>query len=32
LPGGACLLLYIWLLANAFSVGIQVDACVRERA
>jgi membrane protein len=26
------LLLYVWLLANAFLVGIQVDACVRERA
>ena len=26
------LLLYIWLLANAFLVGIQLDACIRERA
>jgi len=26
------LLLYVWLLANAFLVGIQLDACVRERA
>jgi membrane protein len=26
------LLLYIWLLANAFLVGIQVDESVRERA
>jgi membrane protein len=26
------LLLYLWLLAHAFLVGIQVDACVRERA
>ena len=26
------LLVYIWLLANAFLVGIQVDACIRERA
>ena len=26
------LLIYIWLLANAFLVGIQLDACVRERA
>jgi membrane protein len=26
------LLLYLWLSANAFLVGIQVDACVRERA
>jgi membrane protein len=25
------LLLYVWLLANAFLVGIQLDACVRER-
>lgn len=25
------LLLYLWLSANAFLVGIQVDACVRER-
>ena len=25
------LLVYIWLLANAFLVGIQVDACIRER-
>jgi membrane protein len=25
------LLLYLWLLANAFLVGIQLDACVRER-
>jgi membrane protein len=24
------LLLYVWLSANAFLVGIQVDACVRE--
>src|SRR5215216_2134316 len=26
------LLLYVWLSANAFLVGIQLDACVRERA
>jgi membrane protein len=26
------LLIYVWLLANAFLVGIQVDANVRERA
>ena len=26
------LLLYLWLSANAFLVGIQLDACVRERA
>jgi membrane protein len=26
------LLLYVWLIANAFLVGIQLDACVRERA
>jgi membrane protein len=26
------LLLYVYLIANAFLVGIQVDACVRERA
>lgn len=26
------LLLYVWLLANAFLVGIQADACIRERA
>jgi membrane protein len=26
------LLLYLWLLANAFLVGIQLDACVRERS
>ena len=26
------LLIYLWLSANAFLVGIQVDACVRERA
>jgi len=26
------LLLYLWLLANAFLVGIQLDACIRERA
>jgi membrane protein len=26
------LLLYVWLLANAFLVGVQLDACVRERA
>jgi membrane protein len=26
------LLLYVWLLANAFLVGVQVDACIRERA
>jgi membrane protein len=26
------LLLYVWLLANAFLIGIQVDECVRERA
>jgi membrane protein len=26
------LLLYLWLSANAFLVGIQVDACVRDRA
>jgi membrane protein len=26
------LLLYLWLSANAFLVGIQVDACVRKRA
>jgi len=26
------LLLYLWLSANAFLAGIQLDACVRERA
>jgi membrane protein len=26
------LLLYLWLSANAFLVGIQVDACARERS
>jgi len=26
------LLLYLWLSANAFLVGIQLDACIRERA
>lgn len=26
------LLVYLWLSANAFLVGIQVDACIRERA
>jgi membrane protein len=26
------LLVYVWLLANAFLVGIQVDACMRKRA
>jgi membrane protein len=26
------LLVYLWLAANAFLIGIQVDACVRERA
>jgi membrane protein len=26
------LLLYVYLVANAFLVGIQLDACVRERA
>jgi membrane protein len=26
------LLLYVWLSANAFLVGIQVDACARDRA
>jgi membrane protein len=26
------LLLYLWLSANAFLVGVQVDACVRKRA
>jgi membrane protein len=26
------LLVYLWLAANAFLVGIQVDACVRERS
>ena len=26
------LLLYLWLSANAFLVGIQVDACVRKKA
>jgi uncharacterized BrkB/YihY/UPF0761 family membrane protein len=26
------LLIYVYLLANAFLVGIQLDACVRERA
>jgi membrane protein len=26
------LLLYLWLSANAFLVGIQLDACARERA
>jgi len=26
------LLLYVWLSANAFLVGIQLDACTRERA
>lgn len=26
------LLVYVWLLANAFLVGVQLDACVRERA
>jgi membrane protein len=25
-------LIYVWLLANAFLAGIQLDACVRERA
>ena len=25
------LLVYLWLSANAFLIGIQVDACVRER-
>ena len=25
-------LVYVWLLANAFLVGIQLDACVRDRA
>ena len=24
--------LYVWLSANAFLVGIQLDACTRERA
>lgn len=26
------LLLYLWLSANAFLVGVQLDACVRKRA
>ena len=26
------LLLYLWLSANSFLVGIQVDDCVRKRA
>lgn len=26
------LLVYVWLLANAFLVGVQADACVRKRA
>jgi membrane protein len=26
------LLLYLWLSSNAFLVGIQLDACIRERA
>lgn len=26
------LLVYVWLVANAFLVGAQLDACVRERA
>jgi membrane protein len=26
------LLLYVYLVANAFVIGIQVDACIRERA
>jgi uncharacterized BrkB/YihY/UPF0761 family membrane protein len=26
------LLIYVWLLANAFLAGIQLDAFVRERA
>ena len=26
------LLVYVWLLANAFLVGVQVDACLRKRA
>jgi membrane protein len=26
------LLVYLWLAANAFLVGIQVDACLRERS
>ena len=26
------LLLYLWLSANSFLVGIQVDACARKRA
>jgi len=26
------LLLYLWLSANAFLVGIQVDACMRKKA
>jgi membrane protein len=26
------LLVYLWLSSNAFLVGIQVDACIRERA
>jgi membrane protein len=26
------LLIYVYLIANAFLVGIQLDACVRERA
>jgi membrane protein len=26
------LLVYVWLLANAFLAGVQLDACVRERA
>jgi uncharacterized BrkB/YihY/UPF0761 family membrane protein len=25
------LLLYLWLSTNAFLVGIQLDACTRER-
>ena len=32
LAGVFVLLLYLWLSANAFLVGIQLDACVRERA
>lgn len=26
------LLVYLWLSANAFLIGIQVDACIRDRA
>lgn len=26
------LLVYVWLLANAFLVGVQLDATIRERA